>query len=116
MTVSIPNTYRPPDFDHPSEQRHRRQLAESVDVLLKGGSNAVFDVTLDPSPAETTTVQNDNIKPISRVQISGANAAAINDLASGTCYVLQSEITTGQMIIRHVPYALERKVLVALIG
>lgn len=46
--------YPVPPRDSPDSRRHRRQIAEAVNLLLQGRSNNVLDVTLNTSAAATT--------------------------------------------------------------
>lgn len=94
MTTRSPANTRP----LPNEGGSPRDIAQTVNNILKGKINAVFSITL-ASGAATTTVNNPLVTKNSAFLFSPqtAHAAAI-----AAPYVLQSNITEGaSFVITH---------------
>ncbi len=92
---------RPPvPQQHPDEGAHRRLLAEAVNLLLRGKSNNVFDVTLADSAA-TTTVTNNLITVGSVLHFMPTTANAAAEQGAGTMYVSSTGRLNGSTVITH---------------
>ena len=63
MVVSYPVV----DIQSQDPERHRRNMAEAINSLRQGKVNSSIDVTLDVSPAETTTFSHPFLGAVSRV-------------------------------------------------
>lgn len=104
-----PVNFPVPDFDHPEEKEHRRQIAQATRNLMAGKTNAAQDFDLDATGSSSTTVQDTRVAATSRVILVPANNHAANDLASGTVEVPPAQITPGvSFVVTHVPSTLTR--------
>jgi hypothetical protein len=90
-------SYPVPPADNTDAERHRRQIAQGVALLMNGKSNNIIDVTLTANAA-ATTVSDARIGvttfPIA-VAVT-ANAAAIT-----APYVVDSSRVNGSFILVH---------------
>ena len=73
-----------------------RQLALSINALLVGKSNNLFEVTLAVSPATTTVIANTRITPETRIFLTATTATAA--AAVGGLFVTAS---TGAITLNH---------------
>jgi hypothetical protein len=108
--------YPVPDFDHPDEKQHRRQLAESLRGVLDGKTNNAHDFDLDATSATSTTVLDERVSDISRIVLTGVNDHGIAELASGTVEVLAANITPGQFVVTHLPSTLTRSIRASILS
>ena len=81
----------------PDEAQHRRMMARAINTLMSGDSNAVLQVTLDPSVA-TTTVIDKRISFTTGPMMIPTTANAAAEVAAGSLYVVP---TQGQCVIHH---------------
>lgn len=89
--------YPVPPLDNPDSNYHRRQIAAAVELLQKGKSNNILDVTLTAGAAATTV--SDARIGVTTFPISlpvTANAAAIT-----APYVVDSSRVNGSFILVH---------------
>ena len=95
MTIS---EYPIPPTDNPDEEKHRRQIAQALQLSQAGKNNNIIDVTLRASQT-TTTVSDARIAftTFPWPESVTANARAI---ASGP-YVIDSGRVNGSFILTH---------------
>ena len=77
---------------------HLRKLAESVNGIIDGRSNAYGTVTLDANQA-TTTLTDRRIAPDSCIGLMPETANAAAEIGAGTFYV--SARTSGSATLTH---------------
>jgi len=104
--VAVVN-YPVPDFDHPDEKQHRRQLAEAVRSLRGGKVNTAIDFDLSTTVG-TTTVQFPCVAATSRIVLTAGNDHGAADLASGTVEIPPATIRPGQFTVSHTLSGLTR--------
>ena len=100
-------SYPTPDFDHPDEKEHRRQLAQAIRSLRDGKVNTALDFDLSTT-AGTTTVQDIRVAATSRVVLTAGNDHGAAHLASGTVEVPPASIRPGQFTVAHTLSGLTR--------
>jgi hypothetical protein len=99
--------YRMPDFDHPDEKQHRRQLADATRGIMEGKTNNAHDFDLAVSAASTIVI-DERVANTSRIMLTPVNEHAANDFASGTVEILAANIEPGQFTVSHLPSTLTR--------
>lgn len=107
MALRAPVTWR-------DSAEHRRKLADGVNMLLDGHTNAAGSVSLDTNPATTTTVTDARAGRDSVIVFMAKDAAAASELAAGSMYV--SSRDAGSFIITHAASASARTFDYALCG
>lgn len=85
-------------FSWTSWQEGLRKLSITVNSILKGKTNNVFEVTLDVSPATTTTLSNALIMPDSEAFLQAKTATAATAIGAGAIY---TTIAAGVLTINH---------------
>ena len=84
--------------DWRDDVEHRRQLANAINQISEGRSNAFGTVTLTANQA-TTTLTDERIGTDSTVSFTPTTANAAAELGAGTMYV--SAKTGGSLTITH---------------
>lgn len=105
MSVAVPSL----------TETNPRKINQAIQQLAQGRSNAFGTVTLNVSPATSTTVtdQNCGTDTVPRLTPTTASAAA----ALATTYIPTTTITGGGFVIQHASSAAtDRKFLYALQG
>jgi N-acetylmuramic acid 6-phosphate (MurNAc-6-P) etherase len=102
-----------PEFFQGSREEHARLIAQGVNGLLKGQSNNVYTVTLDPTPATSTSVTVIHARPGQVAQLVAQSAAAAAEVAAGTIY---TEVQNGSIVIYHAAGGSDRTFGVVLNG
>jgi hypothetical protein len=88
----------PLDLD--DAEQHRRQIAQSVNLLMGGKGNNVIDVTLAASAASTTvTDARIGVNTVCLLMPTTANASA--EIGNGTVYVALASRVNGAVAITH---------------
>lgn len=104
--VAVVN-YPVPDFDHPDEKEHRRQLANAIRSLRDGKVNSANDFDLSTT-AGTTTILDVRCAATSRIVLTAGNDHGAAHLASGTVEVPPLSIRPGQFTVSHTLSGLTR--------
>lgn len=103
MTTS-PNYPSPPtdasSSDPESIRRFARQVAQAVQLLMRGKSNNTGDITLSTSTVATTFVDV-RLTSGSSVNFDPKTANAAAEIGAGTMYVLTANRNDGTWTITH---------------
>lgn len=75
-------------------------IVQSINRINRGKVNATVDVTLTAASA-TTEVTDERISVSSAVMFMPMTANAAAELATGACYVNESDLSNGSLTITH---------------
>lgn len=117
MTIPPTQVYGPgrplAQEDMPDERQHRRQLARTVNLAMRGQSNNSMQVTLAASVA-TTTVIDARLSINTALHLIPLTADAAAEVAGGALYVVPA---AGQAVIHHANAAsTDRTFMASMIG
>lgn len=94
-------------------EEHIRKVAEVANQIQKGYGNNAFKVTLDGTPATSTTVQRQSATVDQHANLSPISSAAAADFALGTTYAVTAN---GSVTIHHAAGSSDREYGVVLAG
>jgi len=113
--------YLPPPTDASDDsnaalRRFTRQIAQAVQLLMRGKMNNTVELTLTPGAAATVW-EDPRLTSTSAVVFDPLTANAAAELAAGTMYVLKANRNNGSWTITHANAATtDRTFRAAIIG
>jgi len=112
----MPGGYPIAPEDHPNNIKHRREIARTARSAMLGHVNCVVDLSLDVSPATSTTLTNAEIHPGSGFFIHPLDVTAVTDYHAGNISILGSNVGDGTATVSHSANASARSIRVAIFG
>jgi len=88
-----------PQFE-PDAEKHRRSLARSLNLVMRGKSNNVIEATLTANAA-STTITDERIGVSTAIIPVPLTANAAAELGNGTMYVSNTGRVNGSASITH---------------
>ncbi len=102
-----------PELFRGNIEEHIRKVAQVANQIQKGYGNNAFKVTLDGTPATSTTVNRQSVTVNQHANLSPISAAAATDFALGTTYAVTAN---GTVTVHHAAGSSDRQYGIVLAG